>query len=87
MVGQEKKRWIIHEMLLSHHSELFNNYFNGSDDDGPGCEEMKLPCENPKIFDLFVRWLYGTAPVGSGTRTNFRFAEPHREGSNITVRD
>jgi hypothetical protein len=48
---------------------------------------MKLPDEDPKLFALFIRWLYGTAflPSGGGAR-KFRFSQPDTYNT-LTVRD
>lgn len=83
-VGPEEKRWAVHEKLLSSQSEYFNAYFNGSEENA-GREEMKLPDEDPKLFALFIRWLYGTAFATSGGNRVFRFPVP--DGKEITIRD
>ncbi|KAH6640670.1 hypothetical protein F5144DRAFT_482089 [Chaetomium tenue] len=79
IVGAEEKRWVVHEKLLVSQSEVFRDYFAGGDD------EMKLPDDDPRLFALFIRWLYGTAFLPSGGARNFRFLAP--DGTNLTVRD
>ncbi|KAL2018524.1 hypothetical protein VTK56DRAFT_736 [Thermocarpiscus australiensis] len=83
-VGPEEKRWAVHEKLLSDQSEFFDEFFNGSEDTA-GQDEMKLPDEDPKLFALFIRWLYGTAFATSGGNRVFRFTQP--DGKDVTVRD
>lgn len=84
LVGPGQRCWTVHEKLLSTQSEFFNSYFNGSDEN-VNREEMKLPDEDPKLFALFIRWLYGTAFATSGGSRVFRFAVP--DGKEVTVRD
>lgn len=88
-VGRDEKRWAVHEKLLSCQSEFFNQYFNGSDEEGGEAgqdrEELRLPDEDPKLFALFMRWLYGTAFATGGGNRIFRFPPP--DGQEVTVRD
>ncbi|SPQ20334.1 4d39f5ac-9ba7-4cab-9d83-27631aa1918a [Thermothielavioides terrestris] len=78
-VGPEKKRWVVHEKLLISQSEFFRAYF------AAGHDEMTLPDEEPKLFALFMRWLYGTAFQPSGGGRSFRYLQP--DGVQLTVRD
>ena len=78
-VGPEEKRWVVHEKLLINHSKFFKDHFADGD------EEMRLPDDEPKLFALFIRWLYGTAFLPSGGARNFRFLQP--DGTTLTVRD
>lgn len=88
LVGREERRWLVHEKLLSQHSAFFNQYFNGSEEGRPDREEMKLPEEDPKLFALFIRWLYGIAFASSGGRRVFRFPVPNpNHPGTPTVRD
>jgi hypothetical protein len=76
----------VHEKLLVSQSEYFKEYFSpDADGDKKRPEEMKLPDEEPKLFALFIRWLYGTAFLPSGSARNFRYLQP--EGESLTVRD
>ncbi|KAK3943578.1 hypothetical protein QBC46DRAFT_420037 [Diplogelasinospora grovesii] len=84
-VGPEEKRWAVHEKLLSSRSRYFNHVFNGSPDGTPGSDELKMPKEDPKLFGLLIRWLYGTAFATSGGARVFRFSPP--DGKDVTVRD
>ncbi|KAK4251613.1 hypothetical protein C7999DRAFT_10631 [Corynascus novoguineensis] len=79
IVGPEEKRWIVHEKLLVSQSDFFRDYFMD------GHDELKLPDDEPRLFALFIRWLYGTAFVPSGGTRNFRFLPP--DGVTVTVRD
>ncbi|KAL2170924.1 hypothetical protein VTG60DRAFT_4328 [Thermothelomyces hinnuleus] len=78
-VGTEEKRWVVHEKLLVSQSDFFRNYFS------EGHDEMKLPDDEPRLFALFIRWLYGTAFLPSGGTRNFRFLPP--DGVSVSVRD
>ncbi|KXX80708.1 hypothetical protein MMYC01_202143 [Madurella mycetomatis] len=87
-VGREERRWLVHEKLLSQHSAFFDEYFNGAEEEPIDRDEMKLPEEDPKLFALFIRWLYGTAFATSGGRRVFRFPVPNPEKVDTpTVRD
>ena len=57
VVGKEKKRFAVHETLLTHYSEFFRATLNG------GFKEAEEKCvtledEDPIIFESFVYWLY-----------------------------
>lgn len=80
IVGYEEKRWTVHEKLLVSQSEFFRNHFAQEN-----VTEIRLPREDPRLFALFIRWLYGTAFVPSGGPRNFRFLPP--DGRTNTVRD
>ncbi|KAM7187895.1 hypothetical protein V8F20_010764 [Naviculisporaceae sp. PSN 640] len=83
-VGQEGKKWAVHAKLLCSKSKFFDSYFNGNEEH-QGQDIMSLPAEDPKLFALLVRWLYGTAFANSGGTRIFRFSPP--DGRDITVRD
>jgi hypothetical protein len=70
---------VVHEKLLVSQSEFFKGHFAQGDD------EMKLPDDEPKLFALFIRWLYGTAFLPSGGARNFRFLPPVAT-NGLTVR-
>ncbi|KAK4153880.1 hypothetical protein C8A00DRAFT_14945 [Chaetomidium leptoderma] len=79
-IGPDEKRWVVHEKLLVSQSDFFRDHF------ASGEEELKLPDDEPKLFALFIRWLYGTAFLPSGGTRNFRFMAPD-DDKNLTVRD
>ncbi|KAK3304198.1 uncharacterized protein B0T15DRAFT_232436 [Chaetomium strumarium] len=79
LVGAQDKRFTVHVALLTRESETFKNWFS------QGRDEMRLPDEEPKIFTLFVGWLYGTAFTLSGGPRGYRFPQP--DGVERTVRD
>ncbi|KAM7220546.1 hypothetical protein V8F06_004135 [Rhypophila decipiens] len=83
-VGPEEKKWAVHAKLLCSKSMFFDRHFNGDANQDPN-EELFLPHEDPKLFALLVRWLYGTAFANSGGTRIFRFAPP--DGKDVTVRD
>ncbi|KAK3387272.1 hypothetical protein B0H63DRAFT_541513 [Podospora didyma] len=85
IVGPEEKRWAVHEKLLSSKSKFFDHVFNGVPGETPAHDELKLEGDDPKLFALLIRWLYGTAFATSGGSRVFRFALP--DGKDITVRD
>ncbi|KAK4186043.1 hypothetical protein QBC35DRAFT_465047 [Podospora australis] len=84
--GTRKKRYAVHEALLSKESPYFFEIFNGPDK----ANEFALPFTDPKLFDLFTQWLYGNAfSFGpAGRRGGFRFAPPgpHKD-QTIVIRD
>jgi hypothetical protein len=82
IVGPEQKKWAVHEKILVEHSTFFAEYFQS--EDGRGRDELNLPHEDPKLFALLVRWLYGIAFMSGGRRA-FRFPVP--DGKETTVRD
>ncbi|KAL2132832.1 hypothetical protein VTI74DRAFT_3264 [Chaetomium olivicolor] len=85
-VGPEAREFTVHEQLLCSHSNFFHRHFFAPVEEGKvRPNAMKLLDDNPKYFDLFVRWLYGTAlsPLG---RTSFRF-DPPGDRNNVSVRD
>ncbi|KAK3321187.1 hypothetical protein B0T19DRAFT_466468 [Cercophora scortea] len=83
-IGPELKKWAVHEKLLSSKSVYFDRVFNGDEDTEPS-DELHLPLEEPKLFGLLIRWLYGTAFATSGGTRIFRFAPPDEK--ETTVRD
>lgn len=59
-VGREKKHWSLHKNLLCHHSSYFETEFQGHE--VPKKEEHApshyLPDDDPRGFELLVKWLY-----------------------------
>ncbi|KAH6620911.1 hypothetical protein B0J18DRAFT_210424 [Chaetomium sp. MPI-SDFR-AT-0129] len=80
IVGYQEKRWTVHEKLLVSQSEFFRSHFAQEN-----VTEMRLPREDPRLFAIFIRWLYGTAFVPSGGPRNFRYLPP--DGLTHSVRD
>lgn len=53
IVGHQKKKWSVHEKLLSNKSEFFRASFRGGfreSHDGV----LELPEDDPRVFELFV---------------------------------
>ncbi|TKA28542.1 hypothetical protein B0A54_16224 [Friedmanniomyces endolithicus] len=63
-VGPERKHWSLHRNLLCHHSSYFETEFEGHEVPKPkggkkdGGNKLELPEDNPKGFQLLVKWLY-----------------------------
>jgi hypothetical protein len=62
-VGPERRHWTLHRNLLCHHSSYFETEFVGHEvpkckkgDDG--ANELELPDDDPRGFELLVKWLY-----------------------------
>ncbi|KAL1840522.1 hypothetical protein VTJ49DRAFT_343 [Mycothermus thermophilus] len=79
-VGPEEQCYVVHEKLLTGQSEFFRERIEKGDG------EIKLPEEEPRLFGLIVRWLYGTAFLPSGSARTFRFTPPS-DDNQYTVRD
>jgi hypothetical protein len=94
-VGGDRKKWALHERLLSSHSEYFrkaieanrskagNNAVAASDQSN----RIDLPNDDPKLFAMAVRWLYGITFAGK-----FEFPVPIAAGGesrsgDISVHD
>ncbi|KAF2813754.1 uncharacterized protein BDZ99DRAFT_567498 [Mytilinidion resinicola] len=56
-VGPKETRFLVHRELLTHHSPFFTAALNGSFAESIS-QTVKLPAENPAIFELCVAWLY-----------------------------
>ncbi|KAK0613894.1 hypothetical protein B0T14DRAFT_557336 [Immersiella caudata] len=85
-VGPEEaeRKWSVHEPLLSAKSPFFQRLLNG-DAEGQAMTEVKFRQIKPKLFSMFMNWLYGTTfGPSAGTRI-FRFPIP--DGKNFTVSD
>lgn len=61
-VGKERKHWSIHRNLLCHHSPYFETELLGHEvpkkQDREGSNKLELPEDDPRGFELFVKWLY-----------------------------
>lgn len=53
LVGQQKKKWLIHENLLSAKSEFFRASFRGGFHEGES-SVLELPEDDPRVFELFI---------------------------------
>ncbi|KAK4164977.1 hypothetical protein QBC43DRAFT_352366 [Cladorrhinum sp. PSN259] len=82
--GPTKKRFPVHEKLITHNSPFFDQYFNHSMEPGEEAPEMlRLPDIDVHIFTIFMNWVYATSwthqgPQNHSTRAarNFRFPLP-----------
>ncbi|KAK0820072.1 hypothetical protein LTR02_004671 [Friedmanniomyces endolithicus] len=61
-VGPERKHWSLHRNLLCHHSSYFETEFEGHEVPKGGKKDgenrLELPEDDPKGFQLLVKWLY-----------------------------
>jgi hypothetical protein len=65
-VGVERRHWTLHRNLLRHHSAYFETEFvghevakNGNRRSGEkGNNALELPEDDPRGFELLVKWLY-----------------------------
>lgn len=101
-VGAERKRWAVHEKLLTSQSDYFKRAISSMDrrkifkgkkgsaepgesggSDDP--DSLDLPDDDPKLFALTVRWLYGMTFAG---RYEFAPVVAAVAGAeDVTVRD
>ncbi|KAL1865163.1 hypothetical protein Daus18300_007289 [Diaporthe australafricana] len=84
IVGHQKKRWSVHENLLSNKSEFFRASFRG------GFRESKdgvleLPEDDPRVFELFVGWAYAQ-PINDLNTSRMRILS-RPDDRKITIRD
>lgn len=96
-VGPERKKWAVHEKLLTSQSDYFKLAFNtkdlkrtmnvdqqpptssGSTDDS---DSLDLPDDDPKLFAMAIRWLYGITFAG-----RCEFPPVGTDGTDVSVRD
>ncbi|KAK5130509.1 hypothetical protein LTR08_001989 [Meristemomyces frigidus] len=62
-VGPERRHWALHRNLLCHHSSYFETEFQGHEvprggGTKSGENQLELPCDDPRGFELLVKWLY-----------------------------
>ena len=58
-VGPERKHWSLHKNLLRHHSSYFETKFYDQESNSrDGTTALELPDDEPKGFELLVKWLY-----------------------------
>jgi BTB/POZ domain len=59
-VGPEGKEYNLHKELLCDRSSFFKAAFRNKFKEGQE-NKMTLPADSPEAFDIFVRWIYGSA--------------------------
>ncbi|KAF3007879.1 hypothetical protein E8E13_010949 [Curvularia kusanoi] len=57
LVGEERKRFIVHKDLLTYHSEFFRSALSGNFKEAAE-QTVPLPEDDPDTFEFFVHWLY-----------------------------
>ncbi len=57
-VGKERKQWSLHKNLLCHHSSYFETEFQGHEVPKNEHNTLELPHDDPRGFELLVKWLY-----------------------------
>ena len=58
-VGKERKRWTLHRNLLCHHSSYFETELEGHEvPKQEDVRKLELLDDDPKGFELLVKWLY-----------------------------
>lgn len=55
-VGETKRRWSLHRTLLCHHSTWFQKRVDDGKRDRE--EKVELHDDDPRAFELLVKWLY-----------------------------
>lgn len=55
-VGESKRHWCLHRNLLCHHSTYFKDHV--PEDGKKKGGTLELPDDDPKAFELLVKWLY-----------------------------
>ncbi len=56
-VGASKRHWALHRNLLCHHSTFFQDQF-GEDEYAEKGGKLELLDDDPRAFELLVKWLY-----------------------------
>ncbi|KAK4228362.1 hypothetical protein QBC38DRAFT_524277 [Podospora fimiseda] len=83
--GPQKKRFPVHEKLITANSPFFDEYFNNPEPGEELPDIMKLPDIDVQIFTKFMNWVYATS---HSLRARFRFPMPGTpEAQGMTVRD
>ncbi|KAH3948663.1 hypothetical protein HBH70_071730 [Parastagonospora nodorum] len=57
IVGSDQKRFVVHQGLLTHYSEFFRAALTGRFKEAED-KVVKLEDQSPRIFEVFVHWLY-----------------------------
>jgi hypothetical protein len=73
--GENERNWSVHEPLLSAKSPFFRRLLN-DDAEGKAMTEVKFRDIEPKLFSMFMHWLYGTTFGPSTGSRIFRFPLP-----------
>ena len=89
-VGPSRKHWSLHANLLCHHSTYFETEFQGHEvpkkqqqqqqqkDGDRRRDKLELPDDDPRGFELFVKWLYqghlGTTDTMPDDETKYDYA-------------
>lgn len=95
-VGSERKKWAVHEKLLTSQSEFFRQALSSKEprvitdtpststpgSGTPDPDSLNLPDDDPKLFAMAVRWLYGVTFAGQ-----CEFQPVGGDGPDVTVRD
>lgn len=55
-VGADRRHWSLHHNLLCHHSDYFEDHCSKDDKNKNG--KLELPDDDPRAFELLVKWLY-----------------------------
>ncbi len=55
-VGESKRHWSLHRNLLCHHSAYFKDH--GVEEDRKDTSKVELLEDDPRAFELLVKWLY-----------------------------
>ncbi|KAK4455073.1 hypothetical protein QBC34DRAFT_465000 [Podospora aff. communis PSN243] len=73
--GESERKWSVHEPLLSAKSPYFRRMLN---DDAAGLDMKEVTFRDiaPKLFSMFMHWLYGTTFGPSSGSRIFRFPLP-----------
>ncbi|KAK3997182.1 hypothetical protein QBC44DRAFT_399008 [Cladorrhinum sp. PSN332] len=83
--GATKKRFPVHEKLITANSPFFDEYFNNPEPGEELPEMLRLPDIDVHIFTKFMNWVYATS---HSVRARFRFPMPGTpEAQGMGVRD
>ena len=55
-MGAERRHWSLHQNLLCHHSDYFEDHCTKDGKKTNG--KVELPDDDPRAFELLVKWLY-----------------------------
>lgn len=61
IVGPEETNFVVHEVLLTKHSEFFGAAFRSNFLEGK-TREMKMPEDDPRLFAIFIDYIYAREP-------------------------
>lgn len=57
IVGEEKKKFFVHECIVSASSDFFKNALKSDWKEGAS-RTVELPTKDPEIFKIYLNWLY-----------------------------